>query len=121
MRINSGERFIFGSAPRRWATRLLSLVLGVAFLAGSHLAAAQVLVFDRGLPTENLNIAAGANRSNIEWADIETPPETPWLPGDDFTLAGSQPFYVITTIRVWWTRATLWRKATRATTRATIL
>jgi hypothetical protein len=59
-----------------------------------------VLVFDRGLPTENLNNAAGANQSNVEWADIETPPETPWLPGDDFTLAGTGS-YVVNTIRVW--------------------
>ena len=105
MRIKSGERFMFGSAPKRWAaTRLLGFVLGGALLAGSHLAAAQVLVFDRGLPTENLNNAAGANKSNVEWADIETLPVTPWLPGDDFTLAGTGS-YVVTTIRVWSTDA----------------
>jgi hypothetical protein len=101
MRIDSGNRFTSGSAPKRCAAgRPLAFVLGGALLAGSHLAAAQVLVFDRGLPTENLNNAAGANQSNVEWADIETPPETPWLPGDDFTLAGSGS-YVVTTIRVW--------------------
>lgn len=106
MRINSGERIIVGGEPKRWtATRLPGFVLGTALLAGSHLAAAQVLVFDRGLPTENVNNAAGADQSNVEWADIETPPETPWLPGDDFTLAGTGS-YAVTTIRVWSTDST---------------
>jgi len=71
-----------------------------ALLIGSHPARADVLAFDRGLPIENLNNEAGADRSNIEWADVETPPETPWLPGDDFTLAGNGSYFV-TTIRVW--------------------
>jgi len=57
-------------------------------------------VFDRGLPTQNLNNAAGANQSNVEWADVETAPETPWLAGDDFTLAGNGSF-VVKSIRVW--------------------
>jgi hypothetical protein len=52
------------------------------------------------LPTTNLNNAAAANRSNFAWSDIETLPETPWLPGDDFTLPGVG-LYTITTIRVW--------------------
>ncbi len=56
--------------------------------------------FDRGLPTENLNNEAGVDRSNIEWSDSETLPETPWLPGDDFALPGSGA-NVIYTIRVW--------------------
>jgi len=94
------------SAPKRWPSPpLLSIVLAGTLLAGSQLAAAQVLVFDRGLPTENLNNAAGENQSNVEWADIETLPETPWLPGDDFTLAGSGS-YLVTSIRVWSTDST---------------
>jgi len=101
VRIDSSKRFVGATAPkRRLAMRLPGLVLGSALFAGSHLAAAQVLVFDRGLPTENLNNAAGADQSNVEWADVETLPETPWLPGDDFTLAGTGS-YVVTTIRVW--------------------
>jgi exosortase sorting signal-containing protein len=76
------------------------IAVACALLAGSQLAQAQVLVFDRGLPTANLNNAAGANKSNVAWADQETLPETPWRPGDDFTLAGVTP-YTITTIRVW--------------------
>lgn len=85
--------------------RLLRCVFAVAFLVGSPLVMAQVLVFDRGLPTTNLNNAAGANQSNVQWADVETLPETPWLPGDDFTLPGSGA-YVVTKIRVWSTNNT---------------
>jgi hypothetical protein len=106
MHIKSGGKSIFANAPRRWAARqVLGFVLGGALLAGSSFAAAQTLVFDRGLPTQNLNLAAGANRANIEWADIETPPQTPWLPGDDFTLTGTGS-YVLTKIRVWSTDST---------------
>jgi IPTL-CTERM motif len=87
---------------KRWLVAgLLSFTMAGAFLTASQSASAQVMVFDRGLPTANLNIAAGANRSNFLWADIETLPDTPFLPGDDFTLpAGS---YTLTTIRVWTT------------------
>lgn len=86
---------------KRWtATRLLSFTLAGALLAGSNLVAAQVLVFDRGLPTANLNNAAAANKSNVLWADQETQPITPYLPGDDFTLPGTGP-YVVNKIRVW--------------------
>lgn len=95
-----GKNVIASGSENRSLTRRLGLVLAGALLVGSQLVVAQALVFDRGLPTANLNNAAGANESNIEWADIETPPETPWLPGDDFTLAGSGP-YTITKIRVW--------------------
>jgi hypothetical protein len=92
---------MFADGAKRWAaTRLLGLALGGALLAVSHSAAAQGLVFDRGLPTANLNNAAAANRSNVVWSDIETLPETPWLPGDDFTLPGTGG-YTVTTIRVW--------------------
>lgn len=78
--------FILGSL-------LTCVVLGTQVLG-------DFVVFDRGLPTTNVNNAAGANRSNVAWADLENTP-TPseyWLPGDDFTLAGS---YAVTKIRVW--------------------
>jgi len=96
---SSGKESLVGGA-KCWTAVLLRCALAGAFLVVSQLAAAQVLVFDRGLPTGNLNGAAGANQSNIEWADIETLPETPWLPGDDFTLAGSGT-YTVKKIRVW--------------------
>ncbi len=87
---------------KSWAVMgLMGFMLAGAALVGSQSASAQVLVFDRGLPTANLNNAAGVNRSNFLWADIETLPDTPFLPGDDFTLAAGT--YTLTTIRVWTT------------------
>jgi hypothetical protein len=80
-------------------SRVRAWGLAFALLAGAQLATA-ALVFDRGLPTANLNNAAGASRSNFAWADIETLPETPWLPGDDFTLPGVGPI-TVNRIRVW--------------------
>lgn len=80
----------------------LSLSGGIAFaacaaiLAGSPAEAA--LVIDRGLPTTNLNNAAGANRSNVAWGDSPAPSYY----GDDFTLAGnSGAVYTINAIRTW--------------------
>jgi hypothetical protein len=97
---SSSEERIVARFSRLMASRLLGFGFAVSLFFGSYATHAQVLVFDRGLPTANLNSAAGANKSNVEWADIETLPETPWLPGDDFSLAGTGP-YTITTIRVW--------------------
>jgi hypothetical protein len=103
---NAGEKNLFVNGLKRWATtRFLGFALAGVLLAASQLAVAQALVFDRGLPTANLNNAAAANRSNVAWSDIETLPETPWLPGDDFTLGGAGP-YTVTTIRVWSTSTT---------------
>ncbi|HEY5082878.1 MAG TPA: hypothetical protein VII48_00025, partial [Rhizomicrobium sp.] len=63
--------------------RLLSIfVLGATILTSPQIAAASVLVVDRGLPTDNLNDAAGANRSNVAWADDPVP----YFYGDTFTL-----------------------------------
>jgi hypothetical protein len=98
--IDAGKRNSLSGWLSRWASaRLLGFALAGALLAGSNLAAAQVLVFDRGLPTANLNNAA-ANRSNVLWNDEEPPSEPPWLPGDDFTLPGSGN-YTVTRIRIW--------------------
>ena len=103
--ISDPKARIVSKFHRLMASRLLGFGSAVFLLFGWQVVQAQVLVFDRGLPTTNLNSAAGANKSNVEWADIETLPETPWLPGDDFTLAGTGP-YVVTTIRVWSTDST---------------
>jgi len=75
------------------AAFVMAILCGV-FASG---ASADVLLFDRGLPTANLNNAAGANRSNVAWGDT---PSTMYLPGDNFTLSGSGS-YNVTTITVW--------------------
>jgi len=96
----SSDSGSIAGGPKRWTvTRLLGFTIAGALFACSQLAAAQVLVFDRGLPTANLNNAA-VTRSNVLWDDEEPPSEAPWLPGDDFRLPGSGT-YTVTTIRVW--------------------
>jgi hypothetical protein len=84
--------------------------IGVLLLAsaiGIFAAEKTTMLFDRGLPTANLNWAAGGNMSNVAWADSEMSidpktgyPMEYWVPGDDFKIA--QPGkYRIKTIRVW--------------------
>ena len=57
-----------------------SFVLLVAMVTAGSLFG-QSLVFDRGLPTANLNNAAGANRSNVAWAF-----DGDYITGDDFSF-----------------------------------
>ena len=52
------------------------------------------VIFERALPTANLNDAAGANRSNIAWA----PGDSTYILGDDFTLASDS---VVNSLSVW--------------------
>lgn len=85
---------------------VLSLLLAFLFMAGLNSAHA-ALLFDRGLPTANLNNAAGSNRSNTAWADQESyDPGAPgftdeyWLMGDDFSIKGSGQ-YRVTQLTVW--------------------
>lgn len=68
------------------------------FLAFTTTASA-FLIFDRGLPTANLNNAAGSSRSNVAWA---FGPDTSgyWVAGDDFSISGSGTYHV-DTISVW--------------------
>ena len=84
---------------RSSAASLLFTVILLLIASGAQAA----LLFDRGLPTANLNNAAGGNRSNVAWAD------TTGLVGDDFTLGGTGSYYV-NTITVWSTSSTgsLW-------------
>ena len=88
--------------PNQINSKYNSAFVAVLGLAITTLSARAELLFDRGLPTLNLNLAAGANRANIAWADSEATaaPLEYWLPGDNFTLSGSGPF-LVNTIRVW--------------------
>ena len=87
------------------------LVLLVVFwlvTASSGLALANQLLFDRGLPTANLNNAAASDRSNVAWGfgyDIEAR----WLAGDDFKFSNPGT-YLVDTIRIWSTSSnvSLW-------------
>lgn len=87
-------------------------ILRMTFLAASAVAcftfaaaaSASVLLFDRGLPTTNLNNSAGANRSNVAWLFGGTSADY-WMVGDTFTNTGSQT-WAIDTIRLWSVGAT---------------
>src|ERR1035441_5920903 len=61
---------------------------------------ADVMVFDRGLPTANLNNAAGASRSNVAWAFGQDPGEY-YATGDTFNFGTAGQTYTITDLRVW--------------------
>jgi hypothetical protein len=75
---------------------VLSLAAAGMSVGGSSPASAAQLVFDRGLPTTNLNNAAGASRSNVAWGDGGTT----FSMGDNFTLS-APAHYLIDEIRVW--------------------
>ena len=65
-------------------------------------ASASSLLFDRGLPTQNLNDSAGADRSNIAWADSSSTsgPTSYYLYGDDFKI-GTSGTYNIDRVTIW--------------------
>jgi len=82
-------------------------LLTVLLLVCSFSLFADNLVFDRGLPTTNLNDAAGADRSNVAWGDYTPysayPPSNDvlnWAIGDDFNL-GLDGTYHVDDLRVW--------------------
>lgn len=51
---------------------------------------------DRGLPTANLNNAAGANRSNVAWSQGNDS-----ITGDTFSVGSAGQTWVVTAIRSW--------------------
>lgn len=84
---------------------IITTALGIIVLAlwlGPVPSLATTLLFDRGLPVDNLNNAAGAQRCNVAWAypSNSPSPATYCLPGDDFIITGSGG-YRLTTIRLW--------------------
>lgn len=77
---------------------LAGLAVSLLTAAGPDTASA-LLLFDRGLPIDNLNNSAGVNRSNVAWG-FNADDQGPWLAGDDFNIGGVDN-YLIETIRVW--------------------
>ncbi len=73
---------------------LLASVVSFGWAGAAH---ADELLVDRGLPTANLNNAAGSDRSNVTWAIGGT-----GFIGDTFTLGGvSGTYYTIDTLQTW--------------------
>ena len=58
------------------------------------------MLVDRGLPTANLNNAAGPDRSNVSWAFTEYTSPDYWLVGDTFQNTSAQT-WTINKIRLW--------------------
>lgn len=77
--------------------RLKHITPLLAVAALTVAAHAQTLLVDRGLPTANLNNAAGASRSNVSWGDSTGP----YLYGDDFFVDGAGGQTRITNLRLW--------------------
>jgi hypothetical protein len=64
---------------------------------GSATHASAIILVDRGLPAStNVNIAAGANRSNIDWANITIGSDR-FINGDSFVTGN----WIIDAITVW--------------------
>lgn len=64
------------------------------------MSASAALLVDRGLPTANLNNAAGANRANVSWAFTQYTSADYWLVGDTFQNTSSQT-WSINQITLW--------------------
>ncbi|MGD0382944.1 MAG: PEP-CTERM sorting domain-containing protein [Thermoguttaceae bacterium] len=75
--------------------KMIILFSVAAMMLAAGVALADTLV-DRGLPTANLNNAAGANRSNVSCAE----PTSNIFDGDTFTVQGTQTWKV-DTISLW--------------------
>ena len=71
-----------------------------ATLLAAAVPASASLLFDRGLPTSNLNNAAGADRSNVSWAFTEYTSANYYLVGDTFANTSTETWQ-ISSIRLW--------------------
>lgn len=82
-------------------TYLRTLTSGLLLAAVAQTASALVIV-DRGLPTSDLNDAAGPDRTNIAWSAPQTPTDA-WMLGDQFNVGN--PFagnpVQITKVTLW--------------------
>lgn len=76
--------------------KLATLLASGALLFSVATTFAASVTFDRGLPTDNLNNAAGSDRSNVAWSNGND-----YVSGDDFTVGESGEKWKITAIRTW--------------------
>jgi hypothetical protein len=75
---------------------LAAAVIAAASFVGTALSSPATPSFDRGLPTANLNNAAGANRSNVAWSNGND-----YISGDTFSLGASGQTWYVSAIRTW--------------------
>jgi hypothetical protein len=71
-------------------------VLATVGFGGAAFSAPSSPTFDRGLPTANLNNAAGNSRSNVAWSNGND-----YVSGDDFTIGSAGQTWVVKQIRTW--------------------
>ena len=79
---------------KRWL--LAAAVVAAASVVGTAVSSPTTPTFDRGMPTTNLNNAAGANRSNVAWSFGND-----YVTGDNFKIGATGEKYYITTLRTW--------------------
>ena len=75
-------------------------LIGVLLLCSATCLYADNVAFNRGLPSANLNNAAGAARSNVSWAFPDGWESYNWAVGDTFNL-GTSGTVTVDDIRVW--------------------
>ena len=71
-------------------------VVAAASVVGAAASAPGTPSFDRGLPTTNLNNAAGASRSNVAWSNGND-----YVSGDSFAVGAGGETWLVTQIRTW--------------------
>jgi hypothetical protein len=75
---------------------LAAAVVAAASVVGTAVSSPATPAFDRGLPTTNLNNAAGANRSNVAWSNGND-----YVSGDTFSLGTAGQKWYVSQIRTW--------------------
>lgn len=89
-------------------TALKLLLIGLSLLTSSGGRAQAALLFDRGLPTQNINntapnhSASDLERSNVSWGFADSLTSGNSYPvGDDFLLGTTGQTYLVDTLRIW--------------------
>jgi hypothetical protein len=78
------------------AAALTAVAATIALGGGAAHASPAGPVVDRGLPTTNLNNAAGADRANVAWSDGNDA-----ITGDTFKIGSAGQTWIVTGIRTW--------------------
>jgi hypothetical protein len=80
---------------------LIAAAVTAVWVVGTASSAPSVPAVDRGLPTANLNDAAGSDRSNVAWAQVNDSGDQTYVTGDTFSIGSTGQQWVVTGIRTW--------------------
>ena len=75
---------------------LVAGLIAAASVVGVAASSPSTPTLNRGLPTSNLNNAAGSSRSNVAWSNGND-----YVSGDDFSLGTSGQKWIVSQIRTW--------------------